>query len=367
MERNELDELKEQTNCRALMDLLGVPRRGNTAQCIFPGNHKNGDKSFSMSIGQHGYRCHVCGVSGDIISLIRAVNNCSFEEAVEYLEWKLEFLTMFPKPEWKFSNNHTPENDETARAEINEGIINTVTPNTELIDTWCTGRMINPEVVREYGCYSLSDLRENISNLSDEEKQVAGFHNGENPWFPLTCNIDGLMIPSYMAGDSIPTAWRLRPYTEQRFKVIASHGSFSNTPLGLGLPMENAFLSPAFHAETVFVVDGEPDFFSVNDVLKELEVEKAGIIGIVNLGSGWDDNWSKQLKNAKKVWVMLHDCEAATGLAKKIAESLVSCLGVQKARQIYGRRLLSENRDANDLHKDGELKPLIDQLMKGTK
>jgi CHC2 zinc finger len=67
-----------------LLESLGFDVNGRTKRC--PCLLHGGSNPSAFSWTDAGlWRCHSCGAGGDKISLVRAVRNCSFREAVEFL------------------------------------------------------------------------------------------------------------------------------------------------------------------------------------------------------------------------------------------------------------------------------------------
>lgn len=60
---------------------LNVNRHGR-CQCPI---HHGTDANMSLSDKDRGFYCFVCKASGDVIHLVRAVNQCGFRDAVEWL------------------------------------------------------------------------------------------------------------------------------------------------------------------------------------------------------------------------------------------------------------------------------------------
>jgi DNA primase len=73
-------EIKARTDCRALAEELGLPRRYDRFRCPF-----HDDRNPDLSVWPDGYKCFACGAKGDAIALCRGVRNVGFREALEYL------------------------------------------------------------------------------------------------------------------------------------------------------------------------------------------------------------------------------------------------------------------------------------------
>jgi DNA primase len=67
---------------------LGLDPVNNRFRCPRPVNHKNGDRTPSVTVrpDRGTFKCWVCpDVRGDVIDLIRLAKNCSFREALDFL------------------------------------------------------------------------------------------------------------------------------------------------------------------------------------------------------------------------------------------------------------------------------------------
>jgi DNA primase len=73
-------EIKVRTDCRALAEEFGLPRRYDRFRCPFHDDH-NPD----LSVQPDGYCCFACGAKGDCFGFVRGVKNVGFREAMEFL------------------------------------------------------------------------------------------------------------------------------------------------------------------------------------------------------------------------------------------------------------------------------------------
>jgi len=66
---------------------LNIKVKNKIARCVCPENHNNNDKKPSMGIDaiNNRFKCFACGISGDIIELVKYSKNISFKEAVEWI------------------------------------------------------------------------------------------------------------------------------------------------------------------------------------------------------------------------------------------------------------------------------------------
>lgn len=59
-----------------------------TISCPNTVGHKNDDKKPSLALLPriNKFRCYACGIKGDVIDLVKLVNNCSFQEAIKWID-----------------------------------------------------------------------------------------------------------------------------------------------------------------------------------------------------------------------------------------------------------------------------------------
>lgn len=98
MTSDKLDLLRDQNNILSVTNKLNLSlkhldeNRKDTVSlhCPNTSKHKNNDKipSFVLLPRINRYRCYTCGIEGDIFSLIKLVRNCSFPEAIEWIDPK---------------------------------------------------------------------------------------------------------------------------------------------------------------------------------------------------------------------------------------------------------------------------------------
>lgn len=76
--------IRSSVSARDAAAALGL-KTDRHGRCACP-VHNGQDRNMKLYQGDGGYHCFVCGASGDVIGLVRAVNGCGFREAVEWLD-----------------------------------------------------------------------------------------------------------------------------------------------------------------------------------------------------------------------------------------------------------------------------------------
>ncbi|MDZ7703881.1 MAG: hypothetical protein U5L04_05285 [Trueperaceae bacterium] len=262
-----------------------------------------------------------------------------------------------------------------------------------------------------------AEIGDVLRDSTPEALQQSGFlkDNGEL-WRPLEGNLtgeswaQGAMIPVWHPDHpEAPVAVRLRLYDPfskggRRVKALAQPRRGLNMPhLPLGLlqppphvarlqywwphhgpeaererwrkdtqwrPLDDSTTPPY----SVVLCEGEPDWLSVADALADYRTaHRVAPIGICTMSSGWPKELTPLLAGAERV-VCLFDVGPDKGdqtrrtgekVADDVGKALIEMAGREHTRRIYRRCLLSDDRDANDLHRDGELMPLLEQLLDG--
>jgi len=95
MTSDQLDLLRSENNILSVANKLNLSlkhldensKESVSLHCPNTNKHKNNDKipSFVLLPKINRFRCYTCGIEGDIFSLIQLVRNCSFPEAIKWL------------------------------------------------------------------------------------------------------------------------------------------------------------------------------------------------------------------------------------------------------------------------------------------
>lgn len=76
-----VDEIKKTTTMFNVLNRYGIKTRKNMCSCPFHGS----DRHPSMQIFVDGFKCHTCGVHGDIFSFVQEYEHCDFKTAFRIL------------------------------------------------------------------------------------------------------------------------------------------------------------------------------------------------------------------------------------------------------------------------------------------
>jgi hypothetical protein len=387
----DLEALKARVDVRTLARDLRVKvlPNGREAHCFNANAHSHEDRNPSLSLDRERFTCHAagCGVKGDAIELVKLVHGVSFKEALDWLAGYVGEPGTRPRTAWTPHKGGTragageePKPMVPVRLAIMAELWNLVRDLelTQGARDWLASRGVRPEVAHDLGCRDWSPAMKPIAAMlkahSPEDKRAAGFYNDQAElWFPFAALVQGnerfggLCVPQWLPEYPHPIAWRWRLYQPtDRFKTVAQPG-LEVLPLGLGVS-NPTYLLPATSYNVVFVVEGEPDWLSVYDVAEHY----AGALGICSIARGWRDAWTQYLDQASRVVVMVHQGEPKRDgtrpgevFASAVALAMVRRYGREEATRRFMRQLLDEGQDANDLHRAGQLRPLVEALAKG--
>lgn len=95
MTPDELKQFKASLSITTVAQALGIDVVHGKCRCLFPERHTHGDRTPSVSISEERgfFRCWVCqDVRGDVINLVQLSKDCSFVEALQWLQEMFPFL-----------------------------------------------------------------------------------------------------------------------------------------------------------------------------------------------------------------------------------------------------------------------------------
>lgn len=400
MERLALEDLKARVDVRDLARHLGirVKRGGKVAHC--PGSgHRNGDRTPSLQLFPDGWTCHSTNCDakgGDCFSLVEFVRGVPFKDALAEVA---AFAGADPATFWGDRREdsgtamyHEPEatpqgrlNAMMALNRIVSGRFDDAKPlrpacfTMEAIE-WLESRGLDPEVAHDLGCRDwwpcLGEIRDLVRSIPKESRPVTGLVDDEGRgWWPLrelgrgNDEFRGLAVPVWVPGFSFPVAWRWRLYQPVRIqdrllKCLAMARpvrDWMEPPLGLPL-------SSADRPDTVFIVEGEPDWLAFNEVL----AGRADVFGMCKTAEGWREHFTRYLRHYRRVFLCTHE-PTKDRLYPQLAEAYSRWflwdsvprderVADHLARRLFVR-LFPEGDDANDHHQRGELAPLVDEWL----
>ncbi len=80
-----VDRAKRLLPIDRLLSAYGVKQRPGAIRCPLPG-HNDSKPSFGTYDNGRKWKCFGCGRGGDVIDLIKGLDNCGFERALEVAE-----------------------------------------------------------------------------------------------------------------------------------------------------------------------------------------------------------------------------------------------------------------------------------------
>ena len=82
-----VDEIKQTTSMTDVLGRYGIKSRNRMCSCPFHGK----DSHPSMQIFKDGFKCHTCGIHGDIFTFVQEYERCDFKTAFQILGGTYEY------------------------------------------------------------------------------------------------------------------------------------------------------------------------------------------------------------------------------------------------------------------------------------
>ena len=368
--------------------------------------HGESTPSFSVTPATGRWHCFGCDAGGDAIAFLQRLDGLSFLAAVAALSGGATG-PMLSGPEtpavravdpspflaelWRVlsASKWLPEKDDRARRheayaerwlDDETGRWETDTDNgapwSPLVAESLQARSIEPDAAYALGCRDWSTRRAEIGRLIDatptEILEAAGLARGGKLWAPLDRLGDpswaGVAVPVWRIGEAFPNRWRWRfserPYPDAP-KSMSSFSAGSATDfLGAGKPsrLEGSDIRVAHlgsgspGAETLLIVEGEPDWLSATEAIDG----RAIVVAVCGAPIRWRDAWPPlkafAARGVTSVAVCVHEGSETlqdVGHGLRFAEDVA--VHAEAAGLTVRARLPAEGHDLNDLHRAGEL------------
>ena len=386
------DAVQAAGGLRVLAERWGVRVTRTGAHCPNTEAHNRGDRNPSVgwTADGGGFVCHGCGEKGDAFDLWRLVNGGTFNDALAAVAAEVgveleqgrrprarrrrgRLQTVRKAPSVPREAPHPPPLS-AAAAELSGALWRAVeglepTPNMQ---RWIATRSpaatgpLRPElsmlaVAHELGWRDWTPARDEVvralAESTPEARAELGFLRPGEPeperWGPLVDlwrqrGRPGAFVPVFMPGLAVPYRYRWRAFDTRRPKVKSAFGT--PPPFGLALPPNAGpgLLVPAAGAELVVVVEGEPDWLTVCDVLGPL----AGVLCLTSLSSGWPSWATRYVAGARAVVVTVHEKAGREG--HPVYDGLRDALRAAGSTAHPHRLVVPEDDDWNARHQRGE-------------
>lgn len=394
-----IDRIKAAADCRTIADGRGVTitdRTGDNwrARCWHPESHNNGDRNPSMTIGAGGWRCYGCGAKGSALDLVMDLDGLDLSAAVEALAGELGLdptpgprvvrRRPTPPPKRRKVDTTTDPADDPLRAELWGRIWSALyfAPMTEELATWSAERGLDLRAV------SLATVRDPTPAAGEILDVLRDYTTGDHrragtvdakgkPWWPIKAVVDvargrrrsagGALFPIWTTGtDPEPIGARFRIYRPRKIKAVAQPRGAPLTPLGMdSLARAEAMGEPY----SVLICEGETDWLAAMSAMGELGRPSAALAHCV-MGKGWEPSWTRRIVSGEHLGrvVVLFDHgrgDTPTGerRAREILRQIIAVKGTAWTADNVKLKLTAEGGDdLADLHKKGELTPLLDGL-----
>lgn len=407
---NSVDDIKARADCREVARAKGARiKRANgdtlVAHCWHPEAHNNGDANPSMSIGRGGFKCFGCGASGDVITLAMELDGADFKTARDTLAAELGISDSYQRPprtrrapkitrrpagvslEATPRRRLDPVNETRAEVwgRIWEALVFSAQPDAP--KQWAESRGISWQAATLASVRDPTDAAAEIVGILRDytltEHKAAGTVNQDGkPWHPLRivkeiasgdrAAADGAFIPMWSPPyGSAPVGMRYRLY-EPWANGPKSLAQFSGAPI-LPLGLDKLDMMPQLGEPfSVLICEGETDWLAAQDAMRALG-HPAACLAHCMMSKPWAEAWTRLIAGAESVGRVLVLFDRGPGdrpngveRAREIAKQLAAIRGADWTRARLSIELTDEGgEDLADLHKKGDLTPLLERLLLG--
>lgn len=350
--------------------------------------HGENTPSFSVTPATGRWHCFGCQADGDAIEFLQRLDGLSFLAAVAALSGGHVGSAERPRPEapavravdpspflaalWGvLSTSRWMDSKGVERIDAENGA-----PWSPRVAQSLQARGIEPDAAYALGCRDWQTRARQISELLDATSQdvleSAGLSRGGKLWAPLERLDDptwaGVAVPVWRLGEAFPHRWRWRfsalPYPGAPKSMSCFSAGAATDFLGAAKPprlvgsdIHVAHLgSGAPGAETLLIVEGEPDWFSAVEAVDG----RAVVVAVCGAPIRWRDAWPPlaafAARSITSVVVCVHEGSETlqdVGHGLRFAEDVA--VHAAEAGLTVRARLPAEGHDLNDLHRAGRL------------
>lgn len=350
--------------------------------------HGENTPSFSVTPATGRWHCFGCQADGDAIEFLQRLDGLSFLAAVAALSGHVGGGAERGRPEapvvraidpspflaalWQtLSTSAWVDDEKRTQIDAENGA-----PWSPRVAQSLQARGIEPDAACALGCRDWQTRAAQISRLLAATPQdvldAAGLSRGGKLWAPLERLDDpawaGVAVPVWRLGEAFPHRWRWRfsalPYPGAPKSMSSFSAGAATDFLGAGAPAQLVgsdvrvvrLGSGAPGAETLLIVEGEPDWFSAVEAVDG----RAIVVAVCGAPVRWRDAWPPLAAFAARgitsVVVCVHEGSETlqdVGHGLRFAEDVA--VHAAEAGLTVRARLPAEGHDLNDLHRAGEL------------
>lgn len=332
--------------------------------------HGENTPSFSVTPANGRWHCFGCQADGDAIEFLQRLDGLSFLAAVAALSGG-HVGAERPRPDAPAVRAVDPSPFLAALWQLLEDA--PWSPRTGLA---LQARGIEPDAAYALGCRDWSTRRAQIAGLLDatpaDVLEAAGLSRGGKLWAPLERLSDpawaGVAVPVWRLGEAFPHRWRWRfsalPYPGAPKSMSSFSAGAATDFLGAGAPAQLVgsdvrvarLGSGAPGAETLLIVEGEPDWLSAVEAVDG----RAVVVAVCGAPVRWRDAWAPlaafAARGVERVAVCVHEGSETlenVGHGLRFAEDVA--VHAADAGLTVRARLPAEGHDLNDMHRAGQL------------
>lgn len=382
-----IERIKALVNCRDLLASYGVRFRSGAkgnAHCWHDANHKNGDRDASMQVHPDGYNCFGCGELGDVFDVVQYFNGCDFLTAKQALAESAGIelskqgtggrVALFgdfadlTKP----APVERPPTVEAIRREIIGRVWDCLVfaEQPARLFEYGAARGVSEQTMRIAGVRdwtaAADDVAAVLNDYSKADWLAAGVLKVDGkPWHPfaelreirqgIKRRASGFIVPVFDGTDSAPVALRWRYYRPGKIKSLAQPSGSPILPLGFEtLTRARAGGNPY----TVIVCEGETDWLAAIDAARVAGIN-AAVLSHCVMSTRWRPEWSAMLTGATHIVIGFDEGKGDNPAGVERARDIVNQLGTRWLDRLTIKLTREGKNDFADLHKNGELAPLI--------
>lgn len=391
LDRDIIGEIKSALDTAKLMErFYDVKIKNKRAKCPWCGS-----KDSRLIVDRHHYHCFGAScpsgkASGDVIDLIGIKHGLSdfkdkLQHGCEYAN--LDWQGNMPLKRRDSYDNAVKKSKADAAKLVNKdawtaSMVRPVVmrslwdivqnaPITKTMRMWCQQRKLDKQLMYELGMrdwYAVYDeLSAYIDTLSEDERQATGLVNGEGKlWWPIRRKqgrLNGIAIPCVVV-DGIPQAYRWRFERPPMLQDGARAPKSLSQPQGTSAHRwHSGLMYHPGNAPHVVIVEGEPDYLTMQSLTQQMNVDVIGLCG------SHANGLQHLLSGYERITIATHQDRHENGEAKQKIENqkvmkVVAAWAQDRPDVMVNVLNIDGKYDINDMHQSGDCTWLVEAIQR---
>ena len=329
---HDLERIKALVDAREIARRYGIKLGTNgQVRCFNHRAHSNGDRNPSMRIYADGYHCFGCGASGDVISLVQELEQCTFKEALQRIGGPLNIspnsggstVQLSGRPPIVKNLKHRLRRD---LREPSRRLLKPYPPRAEVLALW--EAMESPGDVPEVAAWLQSRDQTRGPLLVETEDQRLGLAITSRTPLPKWCEYwheagFRFVVPFYDAKGQLRSVQGRQialpePKDKSRWPTgCGVHGLVMANPLGR-LMLQGDAGTELIRKHGLVIAEGIPDWLSWCVV----ERYGAAVLGII--AGTWSQAFADRIPDGVRVVIATHSDAAGERYLDSIVKTLRS-------------------------------------------